>query len=38
MGGKGWHFCGDHKQTIPNLYKRLIEKLPEVERGVKDYL
>ncbi|MBZ4665558.1 hypothetical protein [Mahella sp.] len=38
MGGKGWHFCGDHKQTIPNLYKRLTEKLPEVEHGVKDYL
>lgn len=24
-GGKGWHFCGDHQQTIPNLYKRLTE-------------
>lgn len=24
-GGKGWHFCGDHQQTIPNLYKRLKE-------------
>lgn len=22
-GGKGWHFCGDHAQTIPNLYDRL---------------
>lgn len=30
MGGKGWHFCGDHKETIPNLYQKLIEKLPEV--------
>lgn len=24
-GGKGWHFCGDHQQTIPNLYNRLKE-------------
>lgn len=24
-GGKGWHFCGDHQQTIPNLYKKLME-------------
>lgn len=31
-GGKGWHFVGDHKITIPNLYKKLIEKLPEVKR------
>ena len=23
-GGIGWHFVGDHKQTIPNLYARLI--------------
>lgn len=30
MGGKGWHFCGDHRETIPNLYKELVEKLPEV--------
>ena len=22
-GGKGWHFCGDHQETIPNLYDRL---------------
>ena len=22
-GGMGWHFCGDHRQTIPNLYSRL---------------
>ena len=34
VGGKGWHFCGDHKQTIPNLYKRLIEKLPETDKGI----
>jgi len=38
MGGKGWHFCGDHKQTIPNLYSKLIEKLPEVEHGVGNLL
>ena len=22
-GGKGWHFVGDHKVTIPNLYDKL---------------
>jgi hypothetical protein len=30
-GGKGWHFCGDHKVTIPNLYNKLIQILPQVE-------
>jgi len=25
-GGKGWHFRGDHKETIPNLYKKVMEK------------
>jgi len=34
LGGKGWHFCGDHKVTIPNLYRKLIKKLPEVEKGI----
>ena len=34
LGGKGWHFCGDHKVTIPNLYKKLIYRLPEVKKGV----
>ena len=24
--GIGWHFVGDHKQTIPNLYARLLER------------
>ena len=24
-GGKGWHFCGDHQATIPNLYMKLVE-------------
>ena len=24
-GGKGWHFCGDHRQTIPKLYRMLTE-------------
>ncbi len=33
VGGKGWHFCGDHMQTIPNLYKKLIAKLPEAKEG-----
>jgi len=22
-GGMGWHFCGDHQETIPNLYEKL---------------
>ncbi len=22
-GGTGWHFCGDHQETIPNLYEKL---------------
>jgi len=35
-GGKGWHFCGDHKITIPNIYKKLIEKMPYVEKGIED--
>ena len=34
MGGKGWHFQGDHKVTIPNLYRKLIQKLPETEKGI----
>jgi hypothetical protein len=24
-GGKGWHFEGDHKETIPNLWRGLKE-------------
>lgn len=24
-GGLGWHFCGDHQQTIPHLYNKLTE-------------
>lgn len=24
-GGKGWHFCGDHQETIPNLYEKLMK-------------
>ena len=27
MGGRGWHFCGDHKITIPSLYKKIMEKI-----------
>ena len=30
VGGKGWHFVGDHKETIPNLYKKVVAKLPNV--------
>jgi hypothetical protein len=36
VGGKGWHFCGDHKVTVPNLYKKLIARLPEAEKGVRE--
>ncbi len=25
-GGTGWHFCLDHRVSVPNLYDRLIEK------------
>ncbi|MCL2545189.1 MAG: hypothetical protein FWE77_04645 [Clostridia bacterium] len=25
-GGKGWHFVGDHRQTIPNLYQRILAR------------
>ena len=25
-GGVGWHFCVDHKISIPNVYDRLAEK------------
>ena len=25
-GGMGWHFCGDHQQTIPALYERVVGK------------
>ena len=24
-GGRGWHFCGDHQETIPNLYEKLMK-------------
>ena len=24
-GGMGWHFCGDHQETIPTLYNNLME-------------
>ena len=27
-GGKGWHFRGDHQETIPALYKLLVEARP----------
>ena len=25
-GGLGWHFVGDHQQTIPNLYAKIMER------------
>ena len=25
MARKGWHFRGDHQETIPNLYEKLIK-------------
>lgn len=28
-GGRGWHFCGDHKMTIPNLHNKLTKTLQE---------
>jgi Deoxyhypusine synthase len=34
VGGKGWHFCGDHKETIPNLHKKLVTRLPEARKGI----
>jgi hypothetical protein len=27
LGGVGWHFCGNHKVTIPALYKKILLKL-----------
>ncbi|MDO4845511.1 MAG: hypothetical protein Q3977_02760 [Oscillospiraceae bacterium] len=30
-GGIGWHFAGDHKETIPNLYRKLLEKEPYID-------
>jgi len=36
LGGKGWHFCGDHKVTIPNLYKKVLSKLPNAEKGIRE--
>lgn len=34
MGGNGWHFNGDHRITIPNLYKKLTSRLSEVRKGI----
>lgn len=28
-GGWGYHFCGDHKVTIPNLYRKILAKTEE---------
>ncbi len=27
LGGKGFHICGDHLQTIPNLHHKVLERL-----------
>ncbi len=27
LGGIGWHFCGDHRVTIPSLYNKIMEQL-----------
>jgi hypothetical protein len=35
-GGRGFHFTGDHKETIPAFHRLLTAILPEVERGVRD--
>ena len=32
-GGMGWHFCGNHIETIPNLYVRVGHKHSGEERG-----
>ena len=29
QGGWVWHFCGDHKFTIPNLYQKLHSALEQ---------
>jgi D-sedoheptulose 7-phosphate isomerase len=28
LGGKGFHICGDHRVTIPNLHHQLLARLP----------
>lgn len=34
LGGKGFHVCGDHRQTIPNLHHMLVERLDRVARNI----
>ncbi len=31
-GGNGWHFCGDHKETIPAIYEKLMDRSKEWHR------
>ncbi len=31
QGGWGYHFCGDHKLTIPNLYKKVMARMNETK-------
>ena len=26
-GGRGWHFTGDHRETIPNLWKAVVARV-----------
>lgn len=33
LGGVGYHICGDHRDTLPNLHARLLELLHGVELG-----
>lgn len=35
-GGKGYHFTGDHRVTVPNFYRKLTALLPEAEYGVRE--
>lgn len=31
LGGQGWHFCGDHRLTIPNLHRLVLAGMAEEE-------
>ena len=36
IAGKGWHFCGNHLSTVPNLHHMLLERLPEAPKGIRE--
>ena len=43
LGGKGYHICGDHRDTLPNLHARVLEHLqgapvrpPSSDRGTEE--